>query len=114
MQSRIRDSNATDNTSDGIEGTDGNFISGNNSNANGVNGILITGASNTVENNHCVANGMLGIDTTPAVLGPNAIFANRGTGNPLGEYAFDPGDTYGPIVFGPGPVAGAYNDNIAY
>lgn len=117
LQSRIRDNNATDNASDGIEGADGNFISGNNCNANLANGILITAPFNTVENNHCVANTLAGIDTTAAPLGSaNAIFANRASGSLGGiDFLFDlGGNTFGPIVFGPGPVAGAYNDNIAY
>lgn len=119
LQSRIRDCNVTGNFGDGIEGDSGNFISGNNVNGNAANGILITGPFNTVENNHCVANTLLGIDTTAALLGlANGIFANRATGNMAGlgpEYAFDPvGNTFGPIV-GPGPgIAGAYNENIVY
>lgn len=119
VQSRIRDCNVTENLDDGIEGDSGNFISGNNVNANGVSGIVITGPFNTVENNHCVANGGFGIDTVTFAAGAaNAIFANRATGNMGGvgpEYAFDfLTNTFGPIV-GPGPgIAGAYNENIVY
>ena len=117
LQSRIRDCNVTGNFGDGIEGDSGNFISGNNVNGNADNGILITGPFNTIENNHCVVNGIFGIDTGTVAAGAvNAIFANRTSGSMGGAgYVLDfASNTYGPIVFGPGPVAGVYNENIDY
>jgi parallel beta-helix repeat protein len=117
LQCRIRDCNVTGNFGDGIEGGAGNFISGNNVNGNGVNGIVLTGAANTIENNHCTFNGAFGIDTGTFAPGlANAVFANRATGGfggPGPDYFLDPANTAGPIV-GPGPVGAGYGLNIVY
>ncbi len=121
LQSRIRDCNVTENADDGIEGSSGNFITGNNCNANLANGILITGEFNTIENNHMVANGLDGVDTAAAAMAgfpTNAIFSNRATGSmSLIDYDLDfVTNTYGVIFVGPGmtPAAAGSNANISY
>lgn len=115
-QSRVRDNESTDNGSDGIEGTFGNYITGNNCNGHFAgNGIFITGGSNAIDENHCVFNAFAAIDTGSVALGlPNEISRNRETGNPFGYFLDFGANTYGGVFFGPGLMPPDPNANITY
>jgi len=105
MSSIIKACTVNGNADDGIEASDSCHILQNNCIGNLDNGIEASGFGNTIERNHCVANGLAAIDTITFAPGlPNVVLGNRETGNPIG-YDLDFGaNTFGEIFFGPGPI----------